>query len=277
MAGTESISGRVVAITGGARGIGLAIAQSVAQRGGRVAVGDIDGAAAERAAEALGERAVGMQLDVTDRESFERFLDSTSEALGPLDVLVNNAGVMIVGPFAGADPAAAARVMDVNVDGVIQGTRLAIPRLRERGGGQIVNVISGAAWVAPPALATYAASKHAVKGFSDAVREELHGDRIELTAVYPNLVRTELAVGTKPARGGRWIEPNEVGEAVAAAIERPRAEVFIPRWIAGVLRFQAALPPRARDAIGRAFGLDKLYTGVDPGTRADYERALTGG
>ena len=130
MARTESISGRVVAITGGARGIGLAIAQSVAQRGARVAVGDIDGAAAERAAEALGERAVGMQLDVTDRESFERFLDATSESLGPLEVLVNNAGVMIVGPFADADVAAAAKVMDVNVDGVINGTRLAIPRLQ---------------------------------------------------------------------------------------------------------------------------------------------------
>src|SRR5438132_501705 len=160
---------------------------------------------------------------------------------------------------------------------MIQGTRLAIPRLRERGGGQIVNVISGAAWVAPPALATYAASKHAVKGFSDAVREELHGDRIELTAVYPNLVRTELAVGTKPARGGRWIEPDEVGEAVAAAIERPRAEVFIPRWIAGVLRSQAALPPRARDAIGRACGLAKLSPGGDPGPGASSERPPPGG
>src|SRR5205823_1702020 len=248
MADTETISGRVVAITGGARGIGLAIGQSVARRGARVAIGDIDGAAAQTAAEGLGAGAIGLQLDVTDGDSFERFLDAASEALGPLDGLVNNAGVMIVGPFAAADPGAAARVMHVNVDGVIHGTRLAIPRLRERGGGQIVNVISGAAWVAPPALATYAASKHAVKGFSDAVREELRGDRIELTAVYPNLVRTELAAGTKPARGGRWIEPDEVGEAVAAAIERPRAEVFIPRWIAGVLRFQSALPPRARDA-----------------------------
>jgi len=273
----DSISGRVVAITGGARGIGLAIGRSVARRGARVALGDVDGDAAEGAAQELGGGAAGLQVDVTDPDSFERFLDAARDRLGPLDVLVNNAGVMIVGPFADADVAAAARVMDVNVDGVINGTRLAIPRLRGNGGGQIVNVISGAAWVAPPALATYAASKHAVKGFSDAVREELRGDRIELTAVYPNLVRTELAVGTKPARGGRWIDPEEVGEAVAGAIERPRDEVFVPRWLAGVLRFQSALPPRGRDALGRAFGLDKLYTGVDPATRADYERRLRGG
>ena len=273
----DSISGRVVAITGGARGIGLAIGRSVARRGARVALGDVDGDAAEGAAQELGGGAAGLQVDVTDPDSFERFLDAARDRLGPLDVLVNNAGVMIVGPFADADVAAAARVMDVNVDGVINGTRLAIPRLRGNGGGQIVNVISGAAWVAPPALATYAASKHAVKGFSDAVREELRGDRIELTAVYPNLVRTDLAVGTKPARGGRWIDPAEVGEAVAAAIERPRDEVFVPRWLGGVLRFQSALPPRGRDALGRAFGLDKLYTGVDPATRADYERRLRGG
>jgi hypothetical protein len=91
------------------------------------------------------------------------------------------------------------------------------------------------------------------------------------------LVQTELAVGTKPARGGRWISPDEVGEAVAAAVERPRDEVFIPRWIAGVLRFQSALPPRARTVLGKAFGVDKLYTAVDPRTRAEYERRLAGG
>ena len=224
MAGPNSISGRVVAVTGGARGIGQAIAASLARRGARVAIGDIDGEAAERAAGALGAEAVGAQLDVTDRDSFERFLDTARDRLGPLDVLVNNAGVMVVGPFAEANEVAAARVMDVNLGGVIHGMRLAIPRLRERGGGQIVNVISGAGWVPPAALATYAASKHAAKGLSDAVRDELRGEGIRVTAVYPMLVQTELAVGTKPARGGRWISPDEVGEAVAAHCRPVRLE-----------------------------------------------------
>src|SRR4051812_3599489 len=228
MAGGGSLSGRVVAVTGGARGIGLAIASSLAQRGAGVALGDLDGAEAESAASQLPGESIGLALDVSDRDSFSGFLDAVEERLGPLEVLVNNAGVMVVGPFADANELAAARVMRVNVDGVIFGMRLAIPRLRGRGGGQIVNIVSGAAWVAPPALATYAASKHAVKGLSDAVREELRDDRIELTAVYPNLVRTDLAVGTEPARGGRWIDPAEVGEAVAAAIERPPGEVFVP-------------------------------------------------
>ena len=277
MTASAPISGRVIAITGGARGIGRAIAAALVERGARVGVGDLDGDASEATAQELGQGTVGLQLDVTDHGSFAGFLDAVRERLGPLDVLVNNAGVMIVGPFADANAAAAGRVMDVNLAGVIHGMRLAIPRLRERGGGQIVNVVSGAAWVAPPALATYAASKHAVKGLSDAVREELRGDAIELTAVYPNIVRTELAVGTGPARGGRWITPEEVGEAVARAIERPRDEVFVPRWLGAMLRFQSALPPRGQRALARAFGLDKLYTGVDPSTRAEYERRLAGG
>ncbi|MEA2308978.1 MAG: hypothetical protein QOI65_1264 [Thermoleophilaceae bacterium] len=277
MAGSVPIAGRVVAVTGGARGIGGAIAASLASRGARVAIGDVDGDAAGRAADELGGEAVGLQVDVTDRESFERFLDEARDRLGPLDVLVNNAGVMVVGPLADVNQAAAARVLDVNVDGVLNGMRLAIPRLRERGGGQIVNVISGAGWVAPAARATYAASKHAARGLTDAVRDEVRGDGIRVTAVYPMLVQTELAVGTKPARGGRWITPDEVGEAVAAAVERPRDEVFIPRWVAGVLRLQSALPPRGRAALSKLFGVDKLYTAVDPKTRAEYERRLAGG
>jgi NAD(P)-dependent dehydrogenase (short-subunit alcohol dehydrogenase family) len=275
MAGT-SLSGRAAAVTGGARGIGRAIAASLARRGAHVAIGDLDGEAAERAASEIGGGAIGLAVDVTEPASFEAFLDGARDAHGPLDVLVNNAGVMVVGPLVDANEAAAARVMSVNVQGVANGMRLAIPRLRGRGGGQIVNVVSGAGWVAPAALATYAASKHAARGLSDAVRDEVRGEGIRVTAVYPMLVQTELAVGTKPARGGRWIAPDEVGEAVAVAVEKPRDEVFVPRWVAGVLRIQAALPPRGRDAMARVFGVDKLYTSVDPRTRAEYERRLGG-
>ena len=277
MAASSSLSGRVAAVTGGARGIGLAIAQSLARRGACLAIGDLDGGAAEYAAAGLDGEAIGVALDVTNVESFEGFLDMAADRLGGLDVLVNNAGVMVVGPFADANVAATTRVMDVNLGGVVTGMRLAIPRLRQSGGGQIVNVVSGAGWVPPPALAAYSASKHAVKGLSDAVRDELRDDRIHVTAVYPMLVRTELAVGTGPARGGRWISPDEVGEAVAAAVERPRDEVFVPRWVSGLLRLQAALPPRGRALLARAFGVDKLYTSVDPKSRADYERGIAGG
>ncbi|HEY0631938.1 MAG TPA: SDR family NAD(P)-dependent oxidoreductase [Thermoleophilaceae bacterium] len=261
---------KVVAITGAARGIGLATAQALAQRGNRIAVGDLDGAEAEAAAAALpGTGAAGFELDVTDEDSFARFLDAAEERLGPLDVLVNNAGIMFVGRIDGAGYRGASKVIDVNVKGVATGMHLAIPRLRS--GGHIVNVVSSSAWIAPPALSVYSASKHAARGLTDAVRAELRGAGIHVTAVYPGVVQTDLAVGTSASRGAKMIEPREVGEAIAAALERPRDEVFVPRSLGPLLRLYQAVPPRARRAFGRAIGLDALYTNVDPESRRAYE------
>src|SRR3954463_3805631 len=174
---------KVVAITGGARGIGLATAQALAERGYRVAIGDLDGDEAEAAASALPGTAAGFPLDVTDEDSFARFLDAAAERLGPLDVLVNNAGIMFVGALDGAGYRGASKVLDVNVKGVAIGMHLAIPRLRQ--GGHIVNVVSSSAWIAPPALSVYSASKHAARGLTDAVRGELRDAGIHVTAVYP--------------------------------------------------------------------------------------------
>jgi NAD(P)-dependent dehydrogenase (short-subunit alcohol dehydrogenase family) len=261
---------KVVAITGAARGIGLATARALAERGYSVAIGDLDADEAESAAASLpGAATAGLGLDVTDEDSFARFLDETSERLGPLDVLVNNAGIMFVGPLDGSGYRGASKVLDVNVKGVAIGMHLAIPRLRN--GGQIVNVVSSSAWVAPAALSVYSASKHAARGLTDAVRAELRPRGIHVTAVYPGVVQTDLAVGTGAARGARMIEPREVGEAIADALERPRDEVFVPRSLGFGLRLYQALPPRARRVFGRAIGLDQLYTSVDPDTRRAYE------
>jgi NAD(P)-dependent dehydrogenase (short-subunit alcohol dehydrogenase family) len=263
---------RVVAITGAARGIGLATAQVLAERGYHVAVGDLDGDEAQTAASSLAGTAAGFELDVTAEDSFARFLDTTAERLGPLDVLVNNAGIMFVGPLDGAGYRGASKVLDVNVKGVAIGMHLAIPRLRQ--GGHIVNVVSSSAWVAPPALSVYSASKHAARGLTDAVRAELRPAGINVTAVYPGVVQTDLAVGTSASRGAKMIEPREVGEAIAAAIERPRDEVFVPRPLGPVLRLYQAMPPRGRRLVGRAIGLDALYTSVDPDSRRAYEDRL---
>jgi NAD(P)-dependent dehydrogenase (short-subunit alcohol dehydrogenase family) len=261
--------GRVVAITGAARGIGLATARALSERGYRVAIGDLDGAEAEAAAGALPGDASGFALDVTDEDSFTRFLDATEERLGPLDVLVNNAGIMFVGPIDGAGYRGASKVIDVNVKGVITGMHLAVPRLRK--GGHIVNVVSSSAWIAPPAVGVYSASKHAARGLTDAVRAELRPAGIHVTAIYPGVVQTDLAVGTRASRGTKMIEPSDVADAIAGALERPRDEVFVPRSLGPVLRLYQAVPPRARRVFGRAIGLDALYTDVDPESRRAYE------
>ena len=265
-------SGRVIAVTGAARGIGRATAAALARRGARVAVGDLDAGAATRAAVDIGGDAIGVQLDVTDRDSFAKFLDVTEERLGGLDVLVNNAGIMIVGALEAARPGAASKVIDVNVKGVMYGMQLAAPRLGK--GGHIVNVISSAAWIAPPALATYAASKHAARGLTDAVRGELRAQGIAVTGVYPGVVQTDLAVGTRAGRGMKMIPPEEVAEAIARAVERPRPDVFVPRDLGVGLRVYQALPPRGRALFARAIGLNDLYASVDPASRAEYEASL---
>jgi NAD(P)-dependent dehydrogenase (short-subunit alcohol dehydrogenase family) len=266
---------RVVAITGAARGIGLATAQALSARGAKVAIGDLDGAEAEAAAAQLPGEATGFPLDVTDEQSFAAFLDATEERLGPLDVLVNNAGIMFVGPLEGAGYRGASKTIDVNVKGVAIGMHLAIPRLRS--GGHIVNVVSSSAWISPPALAIYAASKHAARALTDSVRAELRPRGINVTAVYPGVVQTDLAAGTQASRGARMIEPREVAEAIAATVERPRDEVFVPRSLGPVLRLFQALPPRARRAFTRAIGLDNLYSAVDPAARREYEEKVAGG
>jgi NAD(P)-dependent dehydrogenase (short-subunit alcohol dehydrogenase family) len=267
----QRLDGHVVAITGGARGIGRAAAEAVVARGAKVAIGDLGAGVAEQAARELGGEAAGFELDVTDRDSFARFLDDAEAHLGPVDALVNNAGIMFVGPFLEQDDAAAARQTDVNLHGVMLGMRLALPRMVARRHGQVVNVASAASFVGPPGEAMYGATKHAVRGLTEAVRAELRGTGVHLTAVFPGLVRTELSAGTQANRGGRWIGPERVGETIAAAIARPRAEVFVPREIAILLRLYAALPARPRQLLARAFGLDRVATKTDPATRADYE------
>jgi short-subunit dehydrogenase len=116
-----------------------------------------------------------------------------------------------------------------------------------------------------------------VKGVCEGLRPELRGSGIELSLVYPGLVRTELAAGTKAGRGGAWIEPREVGDAIAACLESPRPEVFVPRNLAFLLRLYVALPVPGRLAMGRLFGVDRIATEADHAAREAYERRVATG
>ena len=211
---------------------------------------------------------------MSDRESFEAFLDETEERLGPIDVLVNNAGVMFVGRFEDEDDRALRKMVEVNFAGTVLGMKLVLPRMRARGRGHIVNVVSAGAFVAAPHEASYAATKHAVKGVCDGLRWELRGSGVDLTLVYPGVVRTELAAGTNPGRSGAWVEPDEVGDAIVAAVRSPRREVFVPRTLSVLLRVFGALPAGGRLALGKIFGVDQVATQVDRNERAEYEERM---
>jgi NAD(P)-dependent dehydrogenase (short-subunit alcohol dehydrogenase family) len=266
----QSLSGKVVAITGGARGIGKATATALVRKGCRVAVGDLDLELAERTAGELGGGTVALPLDVTDRASFSAFLDAAERELGPLDVVVNNAGIMPVTPLAEESDASIKRQLDINVYGVIVGMQLAIERFRPRGHGHIVNLASQAGKGGFPGIATYSGTKHAVVGISEAARAELRGSGIEIACVMPTVVNTELTAGV----GQKLIRPVEaadVANEIVDALEVPRFDVWVPRANGALFKVLANLPRGWREGLGRLMKVDKLMTEVDHGARQAYE------
>ena len=268
------IANRVVAITGGARGIGLATATALAREGARVAIGDLDGYLAIEAASTLGGGAIGLAVDVTDSVAFTAFLDEVERQLGPLDVLINNAGIMPTGPIEDEDDAMTARHLAINLHAVIHGTREAVRRMRPRGSGHIVNVSSAAGRVPGARAATYCATKFGVAGFSEAVAQELHGSGVEISIVLPSLTNTELVSGLKSMRGLPWIEPDDVAARIVETLERPRFEVPVPRAMGLVLKLNQILPFGARSALARITKADTVLSDIDDAKRAAYVERL---
>jgi NADP-dependent 3-hydroxy acid dehydrogenase YdfG len=267
------IAGETAAITGAARGIGRATAEALVRQGVKVAIGDLDLQAAQEASSALGATTVALPLDVTERASFSAFFEGAEEQLGPIDVLVNNAGIMPIGPFLDEDDATAQRILDINVGGVILGMKLVLPRMIGRGSGHIVNIASQAGKYGLPGGATYCASKAAVINLSRAVRKELRGSGIEMTVISPVAVNTELGLGLSEPRQRQFrkIEPNMVAEAIVEALRLPKFDVHVPKQLSVSERLSALLPLSAQDAVSRVTNADAVLSKVDTAARAGYE------
>jgi NADP-dependent 3-hydroxy acid dehydrogenase YdfG len=267
------LAGETAAITGAARGIGRATAEALLRQGMKVAIGDVDHDTARKTATELGARAVALPLDVTDRDSFAAFLDAAEEQLGPIDVLVNNAGIMQVGRFIDEDDLTARRMIDINLHGVILGMKLALARMIPRDRGHIVNISSQAGKFGTPGGATYSATKHAVVGLTEAVRGELRlmGAHISLSYVMPFVVNTELGAGLGEARGMSNLEPTDVAEAIVEALQMGIVDVWVPKSAKRTNMLTAVLPRPVAEGIGRALKADRVLAGADLNTRRAYE------
>jgi NADP-dependent 3-hydroxy acid dehydrogenase YdfG len=270
----RSLTGQVVAITGGARGIGRATAAALIGQGARVAIGDIDALLVQTTAEELGAGTVGLHVDVTDRDSFEAFLQGVERELGPLDVLINNAGIMPLGSFVDETDVTARRMIDINVHGVIYGSKLALKRFLPRGRGHIVQLASVAGKAGFPGGATYCASKHAVVGLSEAIRAEVRDTNIDVSIVMPVVVKTELGSGLPETRGFKAVAPEDVAAAIVEALQTGRFEVYVPKSINGIVRFNALMPRKLAEAVGRALKGDQVLMRPDHGRRAAYEARM---
>lgn len=267
------LNGRVVAITGGARGIGLATAKAFAAVGAKVAIGDLDADLAKRAAAAIHGDVVALPLDVTAPESFSAFLDDVARVLGPLDIVVNNAGVMLTGEFVDESTASQDKMIDINLRGVLLGCRLAAERFVRRGGGTIINVASMAGVAGFPGVATYCATKFGVVGLTYALREELRPHNISVSAILPGVVHTELSAGIQLSRAIEnfvSVEPDDIAAAVVQAARTHRAMSFAPRRMQVLLRTAFLMPERPRRFLAHITKTEQAYLAVDQATRDAY-------
>ncbi len=190
------LTGRVAVVTGAGRGIGDAIATGLGAEGAAVAVWDLDGVpardVAKRLADAHGVRAVGVEVDVSDPASVDRGVEETERELGPIDVLVNNAGIDVIGPFLDSDPAAWDRIIGVNLKGPMTTCYRIVRDMAERGRGRVVNLGSDAGKVGSSGEAVYSATKGGVIAFTKALAREVAAKGVTVNCVCPGPTDTAL-------------------------------------------------------------------------------------
>ncbi|MBF6334027.1 SDR family oxidoreductase [Nocardia transvalensis] len=267
------LSGARILITGAGRGIGQATAELFARKGAEVIIADVDIAAAQEAAVALGAHAA--ELDVRVRDQWDRVVADA----GRIDILVNNAGVMPAGAFLDEPEAVGHTTIDVNVWGLIHGMRAVVPGMIERRRGHVVNVASLAGKIPLPGLAVYNASKFAAVGLSAATRLEFADHGVSVSCVLPSAVRTRLSSGLTLGHGLPTVDPQDVASAIVKTCHTRRAEVAVPNYLNPLDLALAAAPEPAVRLFRRLLNGDRALHPSDEKTRATYEsqiRAIAG-
>jgi short-subunit dehydrogenase len=277
-----SLQGRTVLITGGSRGLGLALARQMADEGARLAICGRDPESLERARESLaklGAEVMAVPADMTDPASVAELLEAVRQRLGPIDVLVNNAGVIEVGPAVTMTVADYEEAMSTNFWGMLYPTLALLPEMRARRTGRIVNITSIGGKLGIPHLLPYSASKFAAVGFSQGLRAEVAADGIKVVTVCPGLMRTgsprnaifrgqhrsEYAwFSISDALPGLSISAEKAARRIVAACRRGDAEVLfpIPAKVAAVVN--AVAPGLTASVLAT---VDRLLPGAEGGSR----------
>jgi NAD(P)-dependent dehydrogenase (short-subunit alcohol dehydrogenase family) len=226
------LDGRVVIITGGSRGLGFLLAREFLRQGANVAICARDSEElllAERELEAIGGQVFAYRCDVSDPSEVEQFVQLVSRRLGPPDVLVNNAGVLEVGPLESMDHDDFRQAMDVMFWGVLNPTLAVLPYMREKHSGRIVNITSIGGLVSMPHLLAYCSAKFAATGFSEGLRAELAGTGIRVTTVSPGLMRTGSHVNAHYKGHGReefrWVSLMDGAPVISMDAERAARQI----------------------------------------------------
>jgi NAD(P)-dependent dehydrogenase (short-subunit alcohol dehydrogenase family) len=274
----QPIIAKTAIVTGGTRGVGRALAFALAAKGVRVALCARSEDEARATAAEIGPGAFGCRVDVGNVADVAAFIDEVERRLGPLDILVNNAGIMPVGRLEEEPDETTRRILDVNLAGVIFGTKEAARRMKARGSGHIVNVVSAAGWVAGGGAATYCASKFGVVGYSEAAALELASAGVRVSVVAPGVVKTDLSLGVQEMRGLRSVTAEEVAATVIDVLERPRFAAYAPKRIGLLTKTYGAMPYRLRHELLRLTKTDTAVLEADMKARQQYEaRAVENG
>jgi NADP-dependent 3-hydroxy acid dehydrogenase YdfG len=243
----EGFAGKVAVVTGAGSGIGQALALELARSGASVAISDVNAeglAQTEEQLKAIGAPFRSDRLDVTEREAFHIYADQINEHFGKVNQIYNNAGIAYTGDVEITQFKDIERVMDVDFWGVVNGTKAFLPHLIASGDGHIVNVSSLFGLMSMPGQAAYNAAKFAVRGFTEALRQEmvLNRDPVKVTSVHPGGIRTAIARNALTAEGvnsaaqSRFFDkrlanttPQRAAEIILTAVRKNKARVLVGR------------------------------------------------
>lgn len=231
------LNGKVALVTGGSRGIGFAIAQALTREQASVAITGTNESRVKNAREQLGATSIGIRADVRDYASVESALQATSDRFGGLDILINNAGVGLFKAVADMSLDEWNNLIGTNLTGVFHCSRAALPHLRARGGGWIINISSLAGKNPFPDGAAYCASKSGLNAFSEALMQEVRHEGIRVAYVLPGSVRTGFS-GRTIGNDDWKLAPDDVARVVTDLLNHP------PRSLPSRVEIRPAQPPR---------------------------------